>query len=190
MMYTGDNTTCSNNQCHLSQPSVLHKVHHLGLCYIVELVEDLLQARTSVSLQARGVYWSCNLWLLLSVICLYYATPAPPTPTDVTAQLTSTTSVRVIWQWTSSDTAPNCFNTTTLTYRPDGGGESSLQLSDPAATEAILTDLQCNTSYTITVVATAGEYRKEGVMLLPLEGMLHSWRFVFVIYDQKMPATV
>ena len=59
-----------------------------------------------------------------------------------------------------------------MTYCPDGGGESSLQLSDPAATEAIiLTDLQCNTSYTITVVATAGEYRKEGVMLLPPEGV-------------------
>ena len=50
-----------------------------------------------------------------------------------------------------------------MTYHPEGGGESSLQLSDPAATETTLTDLQCNTNYTITVVATAGEHRREGV---------------------------
>ena len=72
----------------------------------------------------------------------------------------------VSWQWTSSGPAPNCFNTTHVTYRPEGGGESSLQLSDPATTEATLTDLQCNTNYTITVVATAGEHRREGVALL------------------------
>ena len=68
----------------------------------------------------------------------------------------------------SSDPAPDCFNTTSVTYHPEGGSESSLQLSDPAATEATLTDLQCSTSYTITVVATAGEHRKEGVAKFPL----------------------
>ena len=52
-----------------------------------------------------------------------------------------------------------------MTYHPEGGGESFLQLGDPAATEATLTGLQCNTNYTITVVATAGEHRKEGVAL-------------------------
>jgi len=85
-------------------------------------------------------------------------------------------SVRVTWQWTSSDPAPNCFNTTRVNYHPEGGRESSLQLSDPAATETILTGFQCNTSYTITVVATAGEHRRESVamaILLPvvLQGM-------------------
>ena len=52
-----------------------------------------------------------------------------------------------------------------MTYHPEGGGESFLQLSDPAAIEATLTGLQCNTNYTITVVATTGEHRKEGVAL-------------------------
>ena len=100
-------------------------------------------------------------------------TPAPPTPTGVTAQFTNASSVRVAWRWTSSGPAPNCFNTTTVTYRPEGGGESSLQLSDPAATEAILTDLQCNTNYTIRVVATAGAHRRESVArtVLSLQGM-------------------
>jgi len=83
-------------------------------------------------------------------------------------------SVRVAWQWTSSGPAPNCFNTTHVTYHPEGGRESSLQLGDPAATETILTGLQCNTHYTITVVATAGEYRRESLAItvfLPLKGM-------------------
>ena len=62
-----------------------------------------------------------------------------------------------------------------MTYRPEGGGESSLQLSDPAANETTLTDLQCNnTNYTITVVATAGEHRRESeamTVYLPLQGI-------------------
>ena len=105
---------------------------------------------------------------------ILYATSAPPTPTNVTAQFTNASTVRVTWQWTSSGPAPNCFNTTTVTYRPEGGGESSLQLSDPAATEATLTNLQCNTTYTITVVATAGEHRRKSVartVYLPQQGI-------------------
>ena len=96
---------------------------------------------------------------------------APPTPSEVTAQFTSASSVRVIWQWTSSGPAPN---TTRVTYSPEGGDEFSLQLSGPAATEATLTDLQCNTNYTITVVATAGDCRKEGVVFLSWQGILNA----------------
>ena len=97
----------------------------------------------------------------------------PPITTDVTAQFTSASSVRVTWQWTSSGSAPNCFNTTRVTYRPQGGDESSLQLSDPAATEATLTGLQCNTNYTITVVSIAGEHRSKSVVgiVLPQQGI-------------------
>ena len=107
-------------------------------------------------------------------VCTTASSPGPPIPTNVTAQLINA-SFRVAWQWTSSGPAPNCFNTTHVTYRPEGGDESSLQLSDPAATEATLTDLQCNTNYTITVVATAGEYKTEDVAMtvsVPLQGIL------------------
>ena len=118
----------------------------------------------------------CNATFSQAVINLYYCTtPAPPTPTNVTAQFTGPSTVRVAWQWTSSEPAPSCFNTTTVTYHPEGGGESSLQLSDPAANETTLTDLQCNTNSTVTVVATAGEHRRESVTrtvyTLPLQGM-------------------
>ena len=86
------------------------------------------------------------------------------------------TSVRVVWQWTRSSPGPSCFNTTTVTYHPEGGGGSSLQLSNPVATETTLTDLQCNTNYTITVVATAGEHERRSVartVFVPLQGILH-----------------
>ena len=107
--------------------------------------------------------------------CIFYHSipPAPPTPTEVTAQFMDTSSFKVAWQWTNSDPAPSCFNTTRVTYHPEGGGESYLQLRDPAATETILTDLQCNTRYTITVVATAGEHRRESVaMTVVQQGMI------------------
>ena len=61
-----------------------------------------------------------------------------------------------------------------MTYRAEGGDESSLQLSDPAATEATLTDLQCNINYTISVVTIAGEHRRESVeetVALPVQGL-------------------
>ena len=131
-------------------------------------------------LPARGGPGICNVTFCIAVIILYYCTtPAPPTPTEVTAQIMNASSVRVTWQWTSSGPAPNCFNTTHVTYRPEGGGESSLQLNDPTATETTLTDLQCNTSYTITVVTTARRHRKEGVALL-LQGMIYSELPVFL----------
>jgi len=57
-----------------------------------------------------------------------------------------------------------------VTYHPHGGIESSLQLEDPIGTDIILTGLWYNTCYTITVVATAGEHRRESVAVavLPL----------------------
>ena len=90
-------------------------------------------------------------------------------------------TVRVAWQWTSSGPAPSCFNTTRVTYHPEGGGESSLQFRDPAANETILTGLQCNTHYTITVVATAGDHSVAMMVFLPLQGILEFWKFALIM---------
>ena len=108
------------------------------------------------------------------VTIVYITAPhiVPPTPTEVTVQLMDASSIRVEWQWASSSPAPNCFSTTSVTFHPEGGDEFSLQLSDPAATEATLSGLQCNTNYSITVVATAGEHRRENKAFLPLEGIV------------------
>ena len=124
-----------------------------------------------VFLPARGTIQLIDTnfsYIVYTSLCI---PPAPPTPTEVTVQVMNASSVRVAWQWTSSGPAPSCFNTTRVTYHPEGGGESSLLLKDPAATETIVTDLQRNTCYTFTVVATAGEYKRESVaiaLLLPL----------------------
>ena len=64
-----------------------------------------------------------------------------------------------------------------MTYRREGGGESSLQLSDPAATEATLTDLQCSTSYTISVHTSSGSTDIRSAprtVSLPARGTVHA----------------
>ena len=101
-------------------------------------------------------------------------TSAPPTPAEVTAEVMNVSSVKVAWQWTRLGPAPGCFNSTRVIYSPEGDGESSLPLREPAAIEATLTDLQNNTCYTITVVATAGEHRKESTAFLLVHGILKS----------------
>ena len=80
------------------------------------------------------------------------------------------TSIRVSWQWSCRGE----LDIVMVDYQPEGGDEASLQLSDPAATEATLTGLKNNRCYTITVVATAGEHRRESVartVYLPLQGI-------------------
>ena len=136
-----------------------------------------------VSLPARGMYILSKLYLADLTAPLYHTTPAPPTPTDITAQIISTSNVRVTWQWTSSGQAPSCFNTTTVTYRTERGSESSQQLNDPAATEITLNIHQCNANYTTTVVATAGEHRRENIAFFTPPGTTLMFFFIlFFIY--------
>jgi len=167
MMYTVDSAiatsaTLSNLQCNTQ--------------YIISVYAEggVLNNRSFTvlaSLPARGTTLDQHFRLII-LYPLLYTPPAPPTPAEVTAQFMNASSVRVAWQWTSSDPAPSCFNTTRVTYHPEGGIESSLQLRDPAATEIILTGLQCNTHYTITVVASAEEHRRESVAFPLLQGIL------------------
>ena len=170
MMYTVDSTTATsatlpNLQCNTKYTIWVHA--RGGQI-------DKTSITIVVSLPARGMSLTMCMCISVEFIIVHITAPhlVPPTPTEVTVQLMDASSIRVAWQWTSSGPAPNCLNTTTVTYRPEGGGESSLQLSDPAATETILTGLQYNTNYSITVVATAGEHRREGeaTIVLPQQG--------------------
>ena len=145
MMYTMDNTTAtsatlSNLQC--DKENTIWVYAEGGTTGKRSVSRSVLRVLLMYTYFSHTVH--CSL-------CL--CTLAPSTPIDVTVQLENTSSVGVSWQWTSP--APDCFNTTYVTYRLEGGGESSLQLSDPAATEATLTDLHNNTCYIITVEATA-----------------------------------
>ena len=176
MMYTVNNTTATS----ATLPNLHCNTKYIIWAHARGGPNNTRSVPRMVNLPARGI---CNVTFCIAVIIFYYCTtPAPPTPTGVTAQLMNVSSFRVAWQWTNSGSAPNCFNTTSVTYHSEGGGESSLQLSEPAATEATLTDLQNNTCYTITVVATAGEHKREGVartVLLPQQGILNSWDFSY-----------
>ena len=167
-MYTVDNTTATsatllNLQCNTKYTIWVHaRGGQINRTSVPRMV----------SLPARGMYTIPIVFLLFFQFILYIIS-APPTPTNVTAEVMNASSVRVAWQWTRSGSAPNCFNTTHVTYRPERDSESSLELSDPAATEATLTSLQCNANYTITVVPTAGDHRREGVAMkvyLPQQG--------------------
>ena len=161
MMYTVDNTTATS----VTLPNLQCNTKYTIWVHAERGQFNRTSAPKKVYLPARGM---CTSYVnLYTVYCsLFHCTiPAPPTPTDVTAQRINSSTVRVAWRWTSSGPAPNCFNTTSVTYRPEGGGEYFLQLSDPAATETTLTGLQTNRCYTITVVATAGEHKRESVTL-------------------------
>ena len=170
MMYTVDNTTATSATLPNLQCDTEYTI------WFVARGGQLGSVSRMVFLPTRGTKYTIHTCMHVmfsvtefTVVCTTAPPPAPPTPTGITAQFTNASSVRITWQWTSSGPAPNCFNTTTVTYRPEGGGESSKKLSDPAATEATLTGLQCNTNYTITVVATAGEHRRERTAVFPLQ---------------------
>ena len=188
MMYTVDSTTAtsatlSNLPCNTQYTiSVYARGGRTGIRSL----------RIVVSLPARGTCTSILSILLdtyFSHILIVYTSlcidipPAPPSPTEVTVRIINASSIRVAWQWTTS----RCFKTTRVTYHPEGGVESSMQLRDPAATETVLTGLQPNTRYTITVVATAGEHRRESTaiaVLLPLvlQGMTNMCYMYIIIF--------
>ena len=191
MMYTVDSTTAtsatlSNLQCN---------TQYTISVYATDGTTSKRSLTRAVSLPARGTC-ICILSILLDThILIVYTSlcipPAPPTPTEVNIQIINASSIRVAWQWTTSGPAPRCFNTTHVTYHPEGGGESSLQLRDPAATETILTGLQPSARFTITVAATAGEHRRESTAIavipqLVLQGMTNVCYMYIISYTIKI----
>ena len=172
MIYTVDNTTATSATLSNLQYNTEYTVWVLASGGQI----NRTSVPRTVSLPARGM---CTSYVTAYSISHFYCsqhctTSAPPTPTGVTAEAINASSFWVAWQWDRSGLAPSCFNTTHVAYCPEGSGRTSLQLIDPAANETTLTDLQNNTCYTITLVATAGEHRREGVartVLLPQQGI-------------------
>ena len=145
MMYTVGSTTVVTGA---TLPNLQCSKEYSIWVYARGGLNDARSTPKMIYLPARGSYMNSSLsYILLQFLPLYYCIPAPPTPTAVTAWFASTSTVRVTWQWTSSGLAPDCFNTTTVNYHPEGGSEFFLQLSNPLATAAALIGLQCNTSY-------------------------------------------
>ena len=75
------------------------------------------------------------------------------------------TSIRVSWQWSPSG-VPTCIDLVRVRYRPEGGSEMMYTVSNTTAAGATLTNLQCNTNYTIWVYVESGS-NKTGNMSNP-----------------------
>ena len=72
--------------------------------------------------------------------------------TEVTAD---NTSIRVSWGW-SRQGVPMCVDNIIVHYQPEGGSPMMYTVGNTTVTSAILSNLQCNTKYTVWVIARGG----------------------------------
>ena len=80
-----------------------------------------------------------------------------PTLFGVSAEaISDNTSIRVSWQW-SRQGLLTCVDVVRVHYQPQRGSVMYYTVDNTTVTSAILSDLQCNTEYTIWVVARGGQ---------------------------------
>jgi len=80
-----------------------------------------------------------------------------PHPFGVRAEATSdNTSIRVSWQW-SRQGLLTCVDLVRVHYQPQRGSVMYYTVDNTRVTSAILSNLQCNTEYTIWVHASGGQ---------------------------------
>ena len=79
-------------------------------------------------------------------------------PVDVRAEATAdNTSIRVSWEWPCQG-LPLCVDLVGVDYQPtEGGSLMRHTASNTTATSATLSNLQCNTEYTVWVYARGGQ---------------------------------
>ena len=83
---------------------------------------------------------------------------------------TDNTSIRVSWQWSCQ----GVLDRVTVRYRPVGHSERMHTVDNTTATSAILSNLQCNTEYTIWIYYVQSETvhtNVSRVVSLPARGM-------------------
>ena len=83
------------------------------------------------------------------------------------------TNIRVLWQW-SRQGVPMCVNLVQVHYQPEGGSLMMYPVDSTTATSTILSNLQCNTDYTLWVYASGGQAGKTSVhrmVFIPARGM-------------------
>ena len=91
-------------------------------------------------------------YVIDSIIYGYVITDLP-IPSGVEAEVTAdNTSIRVSWEW-SCQSVPDLLR---VDYQPEGSSRIMHTVGNTAATSATLTNLQCNTIYTIWVHASGG----------------------------------
>ena len=78
-----------------------------------------------------------------------------PIPVRVRAEATDdNTSIKVSWEW-SHQGVPMCVDLVRVHYQPEGGSLMMYTVENTTATSATLSNLQCNTKYTIWVQVQA-----------------------------------
>ena len=83
------------------------------------------------------------------------------------------TSIRVSWQW-SRQGLPMCVDLVRVDYQPEGGSLMVYTVDNTTVTSATLSNLQCDTKYTIRVNARGGQTDRTSVsrmVSLPARGM-------------------
>ena len=76
-----------------------------------------------------------------------------PDPVRVRAEATAdNTSIRVLWEW-SRQGLLMCLDSVRVDYQPEGGSLIMYTVDSAIATSATLSNLTCNTQYTISVYA-------------------------------------
>ena len=85
-----------------------------------------------------------------------YAISDIPAPVRVTAEATAdNTSIQMFWEWPRQSVLL-CFDSVRVDYQPEGGSLMMYTVDSATATSATLSNLPCNTQYTISVVAEGG----------------------------------
>ena len=95
-----------------------------------------------------------------------------PTPVRVRVEVTAdNTSIRVSWEW-SLQGVPMCIDRVKVRYQPEGGSLMMYTVDNTTVTSATLSNLQCNTKYTIWVYAEdrTGKTSLPRMVSLPARG--------------------
>ena len=84
------------------------------------------------------------------------------------------TSIQVLWEW-SRQSVLLCFDSVRVDYQPEGGSQMMYTVDSATVTSATLSNLQCNTQYTICVVVVGGRTGTRSlttVVSLPARGIV------------------
>ena len=102
------------------------------------------------------------------VVMSYTNVPGPfIVSTEVTAD---NTSIRVSWKWSCQD----ALDLVRVDYQPEGGSPMMYTVGSTTATSATLSNLQCNTMYTIWVYVRGSQFNSTSaprMVSLPTRGM-------------------
>ena len=96
-------------------------------------------------------------------------------PVGVRAEATAdNASIRVSWEW-SHQGVSMCVDFIRVDYQPEGGSLMMYTVDNTTATSATLSNLQCNTEYTIWVLTRSGGTGRGSpsrAVSLPARGMI------------------